>query len=480
MRFFSILSISLLILAAGCGGGSPPDPLLGKSGRPSVLVILLDALRADACTSLGYDRETTPRIDALAAEGALLTKTYSQAPYTVTSIASMMTGLHPPRHAVHGLYDRLDRKFTTLAELFQEGGYSTAAITASPVVSGQYGLRQGFDKLTEIYKLPEIREKYDLKENEVFYHVQAGDFLELAVSRLDSFEQEKDDGSGEGKPFFLYLHYLQPHTPYAPPEPFGSRFVDPGYGGAIDGEVTTVRSINGGELRPDEDDLKHLRALYDGNLAYVDDEVGKLFDELKRRELYDDLLIVVLSDHGEAFGEHQFCGHNYTVQEEMVRVPWYWKFPEGATAAGLRSDAMVELVDLLPTLADMLDLPGAGAEMDGVSLAPLLRGEVEKVKEYSFFRTIHDMPEWGICDGRFKLIWSSGDRTSRLFDLESDPGEHLDLLASDGGAGFTDRARIMEERLLAKLAEGTPGGGAGATLDEETMKRLKALGYIND
>lgn len=472
---------------AGCGGDSAPSPLLGRTERPSVLLILLDALRADACSIYGYHRPTTPNLDALAAEGALLTRAYAPASYTVTSISSLMTGLHPPRHGVHGLYDRLDRECTTLAELFQTAGYSTAAITASPVVSGQYGLRQGFEQLTEIYNLPEVRARYDLKDNEVFYHVQARDFLELAVRFLDDLP--KVDGPDGEEPFFLYLHYLQPHTPYAPPEPFAGRFTDPAYDGPIDGEVSTVRSINGGGLHPAKKDFEHLRALYDENLAYVDDEVGKLVSDLKRRGLYDDLLIVVLSDHGEAFGEHQYCGHNYTVYEEMVHIPWYWKFPAGAAAAGGQSDALVELVDLLPTLVEMLELPDPG-EVDGVSLAPLLRGATDgdregaadtgKVKDYAFFRTIHEKPEWGICDGRYKLIWSSENGTSRLFDLDSSEGEERDLLlAADPSPETISRADTLHDWLFTELARGSSPGQA-AELDEDTRARLKALGYIND
>lgn len=470
------MTIAMMIFLAGCGGKTPPDPLLGNAGRPSVLVILLDALRADACGAYGYPRRTTPNIDALAGEGAVLLRAYAPASYTVTSVTSLMTGLQPPRHGVRGLYDRLGRDFTTMAELFQEAGYATAAITASPVVSGRYGLRQGFDSLTEIYDLPEVRARHDLEAKEVFYHVQAGEFLPLVRGFLDGREDaEYADG---GKPFFLYLHYLQPHTPYAPPEPFASRYIDPAYHGTIDGSVGTVRSINAGELSPGPDDLAHLRALYDGNIAYVDDEVGKLFAELKRRGLFDDLLVVVLADHGEAFGEHRFCGHNYTVHEEMVHVPWYWKFPAGATAAPVRSSALVELVDLLPTLADMLHLPDPEG-VDGVSLAPLLRGETDRVKKYAFFRTIQEKPNWGIIDDRYKLIWSSAAETSALFDLSADPGESRNLLASDSAPAAVDVARSLEAKLFAELARDEAAGEA-VEMDEETRSRLKALGYIND
>ncbi len=476
MRLF-ILPLVVSLLFAGCSRDSTPaDRLLGKTEQPSVLLILLDALRADACSIYGNERSTTPHLDALAAEGALFTRAYSQASYTVTSVSSMMTGLHPPRHGVHGLYNRLERDAVTLAELFQEGGYATAAITASPVVSGQYGLRQGFDQLTEIYKLPEVRARYNLKENELFYRIQARDFLDLAIRFLDDLSSKgKPDRK---KPFFLYLHYMQPHTPYAPPEPFAGRFTDPDYEGTFDGEVGTVRSINGGKLHPEKKDLEHLRALYDENVAYVDDEVGRLLDELKRRGLYDDLLIVVLSDHGEAFGEHQYCGHNYTVHEEMVHIPWLWKFPAHATAAGIRSDALVELVDLLPTLAQMLELSEPGGA-DGVSLVPLLLGEADKVKNYAFYRTIHEKPEWGISDGHYKLIWSSENENSRLFHLDSDEGEDRDLLASDPSPEVTSRADALRDALLTELARESASGET-AELDEETRSRLKALGYIND
>ncbi len=473
-----LVAAGAMLFAAGprCGRSEKAhSPILGKTARPPVLLILLDALRADACSSFGNARPTTPHLDALAPEGAVLTRAYSQAAYTVTSVSTLMTGLYPPHHGVQGIFDRLGKEKTTLAELFHRAGYATAAFTANPVVSGRYGLRQGFDSLTEIYDLPEVRERYAPKTDEVFYHVQAGVFFDLVTAYLDSLDAARPNE--EETPFFLYLHYLQPHTPYAPPEPYANRF-DPGYKGTIDGSVATVRAINRGDIHPDARDLAHLRALYEENLAYVDGEVGRLFDELKRRGLYDDLLIIVVSDHGEAFGEHRFCGHNYTVYEEMVRVPWYWKYPAGATAAGLKRDALVELADLMPTLADLLGLPG-GADTDGVSLAPLLRGEVKKVKDYAFFRTITDPPTWGITDGRYKLIVPGNKEESSLFDLRSDPGERENLIAPGEAPVFAERARMLGKELGARLE----AGGAPrrrADVDKETRARLKALGYIND
>ena len=290
------------------------------------------------------------------------------------------------------------------------------------------------------------------------------------------------DTRGE-RPYFAYLHYLEPHEPYTPPEPFASRFA-PELRGLTDGTLATLEPVK--STRPSEDFVRNTIALYDGNLAYVDHEIGRLVQALRERGRWQRTVFVLVSDHGEAFWQHGVRGHGTHAYEEFVRVPFVLRVPGVASLRGTRIDALVELVDLAPTLLDLLDLPLPENAAAGRSLLPLLSGLAPEPVPPVFVRN-HDGGRWeyGIRDGRFKYLHHFGRRPDEFFDLEVDPGELHDRWEQAQYPPLRNFAEPMFDRLGAWVQAGDGvGDGVAATsgvdsLDAHTREALRALGYFH-
>ena len=318
----SILIGALLLLvvsALSCGG---------RREKPHLVLIVLDALHAGHVSHLGYTRETTPNLDRLAAEGVTFTQVLAPAPYTLASIPSILTGRLPDSHGLtQKANGKLSAEEVTLAEILKADGYTTLGAVASANGSSAFGLDQGFERFIEVFQGEGRPDQITVQREGSALHVPSADeFLPIMVDWLAEVRGKT--------PHFFYLHVLEPHTPYTPPEDFRSRFIDPGYSGPFksgDGEilVETVR----GEAEADEEGIRATIDLYDANLAWADHVLGLLLDEIKKFGLYDDALIIVTSDHGEAFWQHGLWGHNNQLYEEMLRVPLVVKFPEAETTA---------------------------------------------------------------------------------------------------------------------------------------------------
>jgi arylsulfatase A-like enzyme len=343
----------LVVYAAFVPRRSPRAP----ATRPDVIVILIDTLRADHMGVYGYGRDTTPNLDRFARESVVFRRAVSQTSWTKPSIPSLFTALYPSRHGVfegssrdtegHITSDVLPDSLETLAEAFREHGYETVAFVHNAQLRGFLGFAQGFD----------------------LYRDRAGDADQINGAFLRWL-----DGRGEG-PFYAYLHYLDVHWPYRPPAPFDTLF---GAGEstidfATDDWKALREDINDGKIRPGESDVRAMVALYDGELRFLDDRLGRLFDDLRRRGLYDDAMIVVTSDHGEEFLEHGKIGHGQSLHRELLWIPLMIRFP-GGRWGGREIEETVELLDVFPTIADHLGwgpLPG----VDGRSLIPGIAGK---------------------------------------------------------------------------------------------------------
>jgi arylsulfatase A-like enzyme len=434
----------------------------GEAGeRPPVLVILIDALRADHVGADGYDRPTTPALDALAADGVLFRQAISHSTFTKSSIASLFTGRYPYQHGVYwGSWretpesitsDLLRPQETTLAERLRQRGYLTAAWVQNSHLRAFMGFAQGF----------------------VHYRDQQG-----PVTRINRLFRRWLDRAGR-YPFFVYLHYIDLHDPYQPPPPYDTMFGPPAdaYAGVDLAEWGAyLEAVRRGEVELSPEQLAAMQVLYDGQLRFIDDQIGLLLADLKRRGLYEKSLIVVTADHGDGFGEHGFIAHSTVPYEELVRVPLIVKLP-GERFAGRKVEAPVGLVDVLPTVLQVAGAPPPGDEVAGCSLLPLIeQGEAgwDPVCSEAVIEIAEEgaYPIVAVRTARYKYIHHE-KRPDELYDLTADPGEHHNLAPATEGEPLRLAERAQEVVKQRRLAE------ERIELDEKTIRELKALGYID-
>ena len=448
-----LLAIALLLLlSTAC---RPAAPELGPP--PNVLLLVIDCLRADHLGVAGYERPTTPNIDALAAEGIRFTRAVSQASWTRPSLPTILTGLYPSEHGLHN-YDEsepgkvkspsLAESVDTVSELLKARGYRTALIGEQFQLSPRFGLNQGFD----------------------FYKNRASDAANIHRNFFRWLERP-----GESGQFFAYLHYLEIHWPYCPPPHVRGKF------NTFGSEIRWCRKWR--ELRSDilsgavaltEADREALRARYDEELLALDGRLGELFARLREDDLWDETLIVVTSDHGEEFYEHGSMGHGQSLHRELIDVPLIfkppaaWKSPAGGTV-----DAVVELRSLSPTVlqaAGAPPLPGISAP----SLVPWMAGRTPREPPATFV-VAENRDEVVVRTEGWKLIAQRDGQGFELYDLSSDPGEMVDVT-------HENRAKLKQLRDFLETWE----QGLRPTvqtesreLDAETVEGLKALGYID-
>lgn len=438
----------VFLLVAAC---APPPP--------NVVLISIDSLRPDHLGAYGYDRRgISPHIDALAAEGVVFERAVSTTTWTLPAHASMLTGLYPVVHGVHGADDRLPEAAVLVSEAFQEAGYATRAVVAAPYLNAAFGFDQGWDTYDDATSIFESRPE---NADDSHWKTTSPEVHRRALEALDAV--------GEG-PFFLFVHYWDVHYDYAPPPPYDTMF-DPDY----EGTVTSLNFYWNDAIRPGmaPRDLQHIVALYDGEIAYTDSYVGRLFDELRDRGLWDDALVVLTADHGDEFFEHGEKGHERNLFGTTLDVPLIVKLP-GGERAGSRSDQFVSLVDVADTLLDVAGTPSTGVSQ-GRSLHAMLAGEQEPRPLFASLG--HDT---AIIDDGHKLISEpqghAGHVRHLLFDLLDDPGERRNLAST-----LVDRRDSMatKQRAWAALAsEAQLLAEDVEDLDPAVLERLRALGYI--
>ncbi|MEM1249630.1 MAG: sulfatase [Acidobacteriota bacterium] len=410
----------------------------------NVIVYLVDTLRADRTGVYGYGRGTTPRLDAFAQQSLVARHAVAQSPWTRPSVASIFTGLTTLSHGVNARNGVLSEELVTLAEILGESGFATAGIISNPNVAGRFGFRQGFDT-------------YDLLRSR---RNRAKDVSEEALQWLAGRDSER--------PFFLYLHTIDPHGPYQPEEPYREQFA-PAVGAPEKYRRPFMRRLVRGEEVDTERVSRDLSDLYDGEIAQNDAAFGNLLDQLDTLGLSDSTAVVFLSDHGEEFYEHGRWEHGRSLYGEVLDVPLILRLP-GCSAQPLVG--LSQHVDLLPTLLDALRLE-APIGIEGRSLLRPADGRpaVSHLEADGF---------GGIAvttDQRRLIVpWRNLGPSSMLFDRSVDPGESTNLVGQ----------RPLEELYLAGVAEKALAarrrnvrGGEAVDLSEEARRQLEALGYIN-
>lgn len=414
-----------LSAVVSCQRPREPAP---QSLRPfNIVVITIDTLRPDHLHCYGYGKIETPTLDRLAQNGVLFENGVTQTPLTPPSHASMFTGLNPPSHKVRNTGGFvLSPSTPTLASLLQSKGWDTAAFISSAVLKKRFGFEHGFAIYDDqMPRQGNAQEFLDDAER------RAGDTVDRAVQWLDS---------RSAKPFFLWVHLYDPHTPYDPPSPFREQYKD----------------------RP-----------YDGEIAYTDRELGRLMESLKRKSPLEKTLVAVLSDHGESLGEHGEYSHGVFLYDSTLRIAYLLSGP--GIPPGLRVKQQARTVDLLPTILELIGSP-APAGIEGASLVPLFHGK-DAGTTISYAETL--FPKINLGWAELRAIRTNQWKYIRaprpeLYDLSRDPMETENVLDE-----HPSEVRMLEAHLAAASHSPESEQVQTTAMDPHTMEQLKSLGYTS-
>jgi arylsulfatase A-like enzyme len=412
-------TFTVWLLAAGVTAAACRMALAMPHG---VVLITLDTTRADYLGVYGSTHAATPNINSLATRAVVFEQAMTVAPLTLPAHSSLFTGLLPPRHGVRDNADALARHHVTLADLLRRRGFQTAAFVSSAILMADRGLASGF-------------ETYD--DRRASSRAIAGGLQRPANETVDAaltwLEGRHD------KPFFLWVHLYDPHAPYDPPEPFRTAYRDNPYAGEI---------------------------------AFADAEVGRLTVFLEARGLLDHTAVILTADHGESLHEHGEAAHGIFLYQSVVHVPLIVRAP-GLTAQ--RVAAVTRMVDVMPTILDLVGVDGPATNLDGISLIATMRGtaspDLDAYAESQYPLEFGWSPLRSLRNGRFKLIAAP---RPELYDVESDPAELHDLFRTRPALGRAMARRLVE---MEHAATGTHGASDSSPAPE-VAQRLAALGYV--
>ncbi len=432
-------------------------PTQASAERPNVLLISVDTLRADHLGCYGYARPTSPEIDRLAARSVVFERAYASAPWTLPSFGSLFTSRRPSRHRAGVFTEReaawgrdagvlmkttenLRADLPTLAEVLRAAGWRTAGIHNNPYLGVETGIDRGFDAYRR-------------------YQYTAAAGTDLALAWLDAHGAER---------WFLFVHYMDPHYPYAPPDPYAERFGGEPFG-AVETEVPKLDALRRSDVDPSV--KRRMIDLYDGEIAYTDAHVGRL---LARLEEHGDLartLVVFHSDHGDEHWEHGSFDHGQSLHAELLHVPLIVSFP-ARVPGGRRVAQRVRLIDVMPTILELCGVPAPDPIAGRSLLDPLLLDR----------DAIAEAVLWGpremksLVSGRHKLI-AAGASGDELFDIERDPGELWNVAADEPAVRQTLRQRLVDHHQAAPPPRQSP---RRVEFPPGTRAHLANLGYAGD
>lgn len=435
-----------------------------KLPRPNVIVILVDALRADRLGCYGHGGGTSPFLDSCAKKGVLFTHAYSHSSHTKISVAALFTGLIPPSNGIRKaaeaaqvlsgdtslVSDVLPEGIVTMAERFKQNGYATCGIITNPHLLGSMGFGQGFDDY-------------------VYLH---GGARAVLVNRM-AMQWLR---SREGGPFFLYLHYMDVHAPYTPPPEYARAFTmmlaeaEPVWeNGPYKGKIEGAR-------------IAWSRALYDAEIKYWDDQWKQFEKALERAGALENTVVVILSDHGEEFYDHGGFGHGYTCYDEVIHVPLIIRWP-GRVPGGVVRPDLAAVIDVYPTLAALAGIDVSGLPLEGRNL---FADGWDGTPGFSFFHQREIAPVYSeTCQGKvprslrtadLKVIFNQADGSIEAYRTGNDPEERDNIPAGGDGAIeslATEARRISHGRPVA----GPPSSGR---LDAKTVEELRSIGYVGE
>jgi len=423
-----------------------------KAARPSIILITLDTVRADRLSCYGYARKTTPNLDAFARSSVVFQNIITPMSTTLPSHISMLTSLHPLAHGIKGNFSRLERVpatrdgLRTLPELLAPRGWMTAAFVSATPVKKHTGIDAGFSVFDE-----------------------PDDFQRRAAKTTDAVLSWLEKPNE--RPLFLWVHYFDPHTPYDPPSPYDSMY-------STDAALRSFLATHGWPA-PQGPHVEAYNNRYDGELSYMDAQIGTLIEGLKRRGLYAESAIVIAGDHGEGLGQHNWIEHGH-IYNEQIFVPLLMRFPD---SLGIRPDTRAvlgSLMDIVPTLVETLRLPLSRAEKAQFEGLNLLENPPHEDRAVLSER-VNRQRRWepGFKYSLTSLTWKYSYVTTgseELFDMRADRIETKNVLHR-----YPDVARRMKQELLGMLrdyAGKRVGSRAADGVPAEVLEQLRGLGYV--
>jgi arylsulfatase A-like enzyme len=484
--------------------------------HPNVVVVVMDTVRARTCPSAG-DGQIGTTLTGLAKSGTAYSNAFATAPWTLPSHGSLFTGQYPSKHGAHADHKRLPEKPVTLAEQFRTAGYETVAVSNNTWISEEFGFGRGFETFFKTWQYAQT----DTDLGTVARSEEGTDALWTLGKRLFDgnpfvnalnavygkfFRKQYDDGAkrtnqwieswvdsrAEDRPFFLFVNYLEPHLAYDPPKTYAEPFLPDGISYQ---EATAVPQdawgYIAGTIDLSERELKALRALYRGEIAYLDEQLGNLRDALASAGALEDTVFVVTSDHGENIGDHGLMDHQYSLYDTLIHVPLV--VDGGSFANGGVRDELVSLVDLAPTLLDEADIeptdktsfqgrsfrPNADSDPRSAVFAeycapqPPMEALERRVGEISEAVERFDRSLRTVRTDTHKFVRGS-DGSTEAFDLTADPGEQRPI-----GDGQAEHVATLESTLEAWLGSFETADVSGdVSMQDETRDRLEDLGYL--
>jgi arylsulfatase A-like enzyme len=478
-----VAALAVMVLAAGALAwlerpGSPRRTAAGTQA-PKAIVYLVDTLRRDRLGIYGYDKPTSPHLDALARQCAVFDRAYAPAPWTLPSVVSLLTSRDPLAHGVFTRGQRADARTHSLAETLQGHGWRTAGFITNPFAGKASGLDRGYDR-------------FDAVSDQTIKAASVADWL-------------TDDGA---QPAFAYVHTTEPHKPYKSPQRFRDRIGDVSKQRRkqLNRQVRILHHLTNWDFRRQQakgetkndatqallrqelaESAAELSMFYDAEVAWADDNLGKLVDRLRADGAWDSTLLIFVSDHGEEFFDHGDVSHGQSLYAELVRVPMVICHP-GGLGAGRRIEDVVTLLDVMPTVLAYAGVPRG--ELAGRDLTPLLRGDAgdgaPRVTSVRINRHKYS-PETeakrgavnvAVTDGRWRGIWNVQTDTFELYDTESDPREKLDR-APDEPARAAALAAVARQWADGRWPTDVALEASNTdAMDEDTIRRLRAIGYL--
>jgi len=497
----ALILAGLLVAAGGCGNDAPA----AQAARPNVLWIVWDTARADRLSLYGYERETTPFLDDWAREARVFEDSVSASSWTIPAHAAFFTGLMPSETGAGNAHRRLDDRLTTLAELLQGAGYRTYLFSANPFISREGNFAQGFEVAEHPWHprfreraMAILREKTAAESGSEFTqrvragHAKSWDVKASGSVAAGALVEWLDAGDAE-RPWFAFVNYMEAHRPLVPPRRLRERFLS---GADLERSFALDKSWNAtwryvfGLREMSADEERVYSATYDAAIAELDELFADLIGKLEARGLLRNTIVVLTADHGEHLGEHHLLEHQFSLYQDLARVPLVVRFP-GRVEPG-REPRPVMNLDLFTTLLDLTGQPRPeGVPVRGRSLLDPDAKRV-RVAEYPdpfepvLERFAGGHPGWNpepwrrslraVWSGHRKFIWASDDR-HELLDLGSDPRERRDLL--DGAPEQAGEWLALLER---EKSGWLPPGPLESVepLSRERREQLRALGYVDD
>ena len=461
-----------LAICAGCAGPDEQDD--AAPPRPNIVLISLDTVRSDYIGCYAEGVAATPAIDRIAREGVRYRRAISSSPWTLPAHASLFSGRPVSGHGAR--YDPdaefgvswhrvsvMSDEVPTMAELLTAAGYHSAGVASVVWLKPEFGLARGF----------------------VEYAADADDAAGVPADRVTDRAIELIRGRPTDRPLFLFVHYFDAHSPYAPPAPHRPA-------GALDeeGSVTEVEmrvNAGGGEIRPEE--REKLERMYEGEIEFIDAQIARIWGELEAAGIYDETWIIVTADHGESFGDHDFYGHGLVTWDDVLSVPLVMKLPDRLSdraRAGTVVETTVQPAELLATLLGALRLdipPGAvgrnllprGSDRLGRREQPVVAEAYRNLSMIRRFGARWNRDERALYLGGEKLVRRS-DGTVALYDLDADPRE-LENLAGRRLERVDEMQALLDSWLKSASAAGFAGAPAG--ISEENLQEIRALGYLD-